>query len=246
MYQNYLFDLYGTLIDIRTDETSRNFFKKYAKWLRSRGYAFEWKLFYQLYSSIERRQRAAAAEEGRYLCPEIAIEPVFRMALAAKGYRASDETVARLCENFRRLSTVWMRLYPDARPCLEALRKAGRKVYLLSNAQRSYTWPELEATDLLAYFDGVLISSNEGCMKPDPAFFDICCERYGLEKKQCVMIGNDLQSDMAGAWAAGIDGFWINRGAVYRPQENAYYRYVSDQGSLMEVLSQTGVAWRED
>ena len=29
MYQNYIFDLYGTLIDIHTDETSKNFFKKY-------------------------------------------------------------------------------------------------------------------------------------------------------------------------------------------------------------------------
>lgn len=27
MYQNYIFDLYGTLIDIHTDETSKNFLK---------------------------------------------------------------------------------------------------------------------------------------------------------------------------------------------------------------------------
>ena len=30
MYENYIFDLYGTLIDIHTDESSKNFFKKYA------------------------------------------------------------------------------------------------------------------------------------------------------------------------------------------------------------------------
>ncbi len=50
MYQNYIFDLYGTLIDIRTDEYSKNFFKKYAKWLRKQGFHFEWKLFYRLYT----------------------------------------------------------------------------------------------------------------------------------------------------------------------------------------------------
>ena len=50
MYQNYIFDLYGTLVDIRTDERSRNFFKKYAKWLRRQGFHFEWKLFYTLYT----------------------------------------------------------------------------------------------------------------------------------------------------------------------------------------------------
>ena len=29
MYQNYIFDLYGTLLDIHTDEYSKNFYKKY-------------------------------------------------------------------------------------------------------------------------------------------------------------------------------------------------------------------------
>ena len=43
MYQNYIFDLYGTLVDIHTDEYSKNFFKKYAKWLRKQGFYFEWK-----------------------------------------------------------------------------------------------------------------------------------------------------------------------------------------------------------
>ena len=33
MYQNYIFDLYGTLIDIHTDEYSKNFYKKYAKYV---------------------------------------------------------------------------------------------------------------------------------------------------------------------------------------------------------------------
>ena len=46
MYENYIFDLYGTLIDIHTDESSKNFFKKYAKWLRKQGLYFDWKHFY--------------------------------------------------------------------------------------------------------------------------------------------------------------------------------------------------------
>lgn len=65
MYQNYIFDLYGTLIDIHTDEYSKNFFKKYAKWLRKQGFHFEWKLFYGLYTSTERayrRERRRAAD----------------------------------------------------------------------------------------------------------------------------------------------------------------------------------------
>ena len=78
-------------------------------------------------------------------------------------------------------------------------------------------------------------------MKPDADFYDILCERYHLDKKESVMIGNELRSDMAGAKAAGIDGFYLNRLAVFHEPEQVDYRYVSKNGSLMEVLIQTGV-----
>lgn len=241
MYQNYIFDLYGTLVDIHTDESGRNFFKKYAKWLRKQGFYFEWKQFYRLYTSSERAHREQAAQMGRYQKPEIRIEEVFQEVFAARGYELSDEQTVRLCEGFRRISLIYLRLFPDTLACLEGLRKAGKKIYLLSNAQRSFTWQELELTGLVPCFDGILISSDEGCMKPDPEFYQICCDRYQLDKAQSVMIGNELGSDMAGAKAAGIDGFYINRYPVFHEVADPPYRYVSARGSLLEVLSQTGI-----
>lgn len=241
MYQNYIFDLYGTLIDIRTDEYSKNFFKKYAKWLRKQGFAFEWKRFHKLYTSIEREYRERAAREGKYIKPEINIDGVFKDVFAANGYEISDGQAVFLGESFRRISWIHMSLFPDTLACLEGLKKAGKKIYLLSNAQRSFTWQELELTGLVPYFDGILISSDEKCMKPDPGFYNICCERYGLDKASCVMIGNELKSDMAGAKAAGIDGFYINRYPVLREKNEPDYKYISKNGSLLEVLSQTGV-----
>lgn len=240
-YKNYIFDLYGTLIDIHTDEYSKNFFKKYVKWLRKQGYAFEWKAFYRYYTVTERKYREKAAKESGHIKPEIRIDDVFRDVFAVNGYGLSDEEILYLCENFRRLSLIYMSLFPDTLACLDGLRKAGKKIYLLSNAQRSFTWQELEQTGLVPYFDGILISSDEGCMKPDPEFYRICCERYGLEKPQCIMIGNELGSDMAGACAAGIDGFYINRASVFHEETGHTYKYVSKQGSLMEVLTQTGI-----
>jgi len=242
LYQNYIFDLYGTLIDIHTDERSKNFFKKYAKWLRKQGFSFEWKKFYGLYTTIEQVHRDKAMQAGKYSRPEIQIEAVFHEVFAANGYEISEEQTAHLCEGFRRISLLYMCLFPDTLACLDGLKKAGKKIYLLSNAQRSFTWQELELTGLIPYFDGILISSDEGCMKPDPAFYNICCERYQLDKKQCIMIGNELNSDMAGAKAAEIDGFYINRCPVFHKEPEPVYRYVSVSGSLLEVLTQTGIA----
>lgn len=238
MYKNYIFDLYGTLIDIHTDEYSKNFFKKYVKWLRKQGYHFDWKIFHEWYVKIEKWHRNQPSSHTK---PEIQIEDVFREVFAGKGYVLSDEEVLYLCENFRKISLIYLSLFPDTLACLEGLKKAGKKIYLLSNAQRSFTWQELEQTGLVPYFDGILISSDEGCMKPDPDFYDILCDRYGLKKEESVMIGNELKSDMAGAKAAGIDGFYINRYPIFKKEETPAYKYVSETGSLMEVLTQTGV-----
>lgn len=242
MYQNYIFDLYGTLIAIHTDEYSKDFFRKYAKWLRRQGYVFAWKDFYHLYTWTGHQYREKALHDGQYSNPEIQVEDVIRDVLAIKGYHVSDEELLYLCENFRKISLIYMYLYPDTFACLNGLKKAGKKLYLLSNAQRSFTWQELESTGLIPYFDGILISSDEGCMKPDPQFYEICCKRYQLEKAQSVMIGNEMGSDMAGAKAAGIDGFYISRAAVFHEEKEPIYRYVSKNGSLMEVLIQTNIA----
>ncbi len=240
-YKNYIFDLYGTLIDIHTDERSKNFFKKYAKWLRSQGFAFEWKKFYKMYTTTEQKYRKQAAGEGRYKNPEIKIDKVFYEIFAQRGYKLSNEDITALCEDFRNISIIYLSLFPDTIECLESLKKAGKKIYLLSNAQRSFTWQELVNTGLVPYFDGILISSDEGCMKPDPSFYDICCERFGLEKSESIMIGNELKSDIAGAKAAGIDAFYINRSPVFHEDSTYGYKYVSKKGSLIEVLSQTGI-----
>lgn len=93
----------------------------------------------------------------------------------------------------------------------------------------------------MPYFDGIVISSDEGCMKPDLEFFNICCERYELNKSQSIMIGNELKSDIAGAKAAGIDSFYINRTPVFHEEEAPLYQYLSENGSLLEVLTQTGI-----
>lgn len=240
MYDNYLFDLYGTLIDIRTDEHSKNFFKKYAKWLRRHGFSFTWKKFRRLYLSFEKQYRENALKAGIYRNPEIDIRDVFRDILTVSGYPGVDETcINRLCKSFRNISRIRMRLFPDTLFCLNTLRKADKKIYLLSNAQRSFTWQELEQTGLLSCFDGILISSDEGCMKPDPAFYDLCCERYHLDKSRCIMIGNEQNSDMKGARDAGIDGFYINRSPVFHGEKEPVYKYVSKSGSLEEVLIQT-------
>lgn len=86
-----------------------------------------------------------------------------------------------------------------------------KKVYLLSNAQRIFTEYEMNYLDITKYFDDILISSDYGTKKPDIRFFKQLIEKYHLDEKKTLMIGNDVRCDINGAKEAGLDTFTFIR-----------------------------------
>lgn len=63
---------------------------------------------------------------------------------------------------------------------------------------------------LLAYTDNVFISEELGCIKPLPAFFEAALNTLSASADECLMIGDSLSSDIAGANAVGMDSCWFN------------------------------------
>lgn len=59
-------------------------------------------------------------------------------------------------------------------------------------------------------FARIFVSEELGCIKPLPAFFKQILKRTHISKKYCLMIGDSLRSDIAGAKSVGIVGCWYN------------------------------------
>lgn len=225
IYQDYIFDLYGTLVDIRTDEEQRMLWDKMRLLYGGHGAVYtaeELRLLYKkLVSEKEEkaghkaRTRNHMADERLYAhesYPEIPIGDVFRELYMTRGIVPSEELVLYTGQLFRILSTRHIRLYEGARELLRQLRERGRGVYLLSNAQRIFTEQELRYLQIEDCFDGILISSDYGVKKPDERFFRILLEKYRIAPESALMIGNDLDSDIAGAKTVGLDTFYIHSG----------------------------------
>ena len=196
---NFIFDLYGTLIDIKTDEQDR------APWNAACDFLGEDKENWQ-----EVRREYLALCKARVICAEQEIQllDVFRNLLISHGKDADD--AGELAWQFRRASTHKIRLFDGVREMLCALRQAGAGVYLLSNAQSCFTLPELEALELLPLFDGVIISSDVGVKKPSKKIFDIALDRFSLRADECVYVGNDMRDDILGATGAGLKTVYIH------------------------------------
>ena len=208
MYKNYIFDLYGTLVDIHTDEEKKEVWEKLGLFY---GYYRAHYLPRELKAAYKRLADCRDDMSDSYeVYPEIQIENVFRNLFVAKGIHPDEALVFRVGQFFRVLTTDYIRLYEGVTEMLEKLKTKGKKIYLLSNAQRVFTEYELYMLDITKYFDGILISSDYGVKKPDPHFFEILLRKYQLNSKECIMIGNDVKSDIAGAEKAGIDSYYIH------------------------------------
>ena len=233
MYRNFIFDLYGTLIDINTDEHCRKTWTKYAGWLRTEGIYYDWRYLRHIFEKKCRFGMEARKASGEYRYPEDDRFHVYADICRAKRPDYTDEQVYHAGEVFRDCSVSYMRLYPNTIKVLEGVRAAGRNIFLLSNAQRMYTWQEMVRTGITEYFDDIFISSDFGCMKPDPVFWKMLIEKHNLDISECVMIGNDSFSDISGADAVGMDAAYVR---TLSDDDMPHCKYVFEDGDISHIL----------
>ena len=206
MYKNYIFDLYGTLVDINTNEWNIGLWKKMAEFYAFYGAVYKPSELKEAYEDLCRKEE----KKLKYDYPEIKVEKVFKKLFKLKGVSMDQKTCIIAGQFFRIISTKYIKLYDGVTEMLSLLKEKDKKIYLLSNAQYIFTKYEMDALGLTGWFDGILISSEESCRKPSQAFYDRLFERYGLKKEESVMIGNDWITDIRGAKEYGLATVYIH------------------------------------
>ncbi len=227
MYQNVIFDLYGTLADIRTNEDSPYLWRKMSDIYSALGAVYsarELKLEYKrlVEVAVERAaEKLIQCDTWMRMCVDGTLETakkhaepeitgVFAQLFKQKGIPCDRNQARFTAVTFRTLSRMRLGLYDGVIELLEHLKIDGKGVYLLSNAQSDFTRPELDKLGIIPYFDGILISSEEGVKKPSPLFYQRLLEKFDLDPSTCIMIGNDEHSDIAGARAVGMDCLYLH------------------------------------
>jgi HAD superfamily hydrolase (TIGR01549 family) len=96
--------------------------------------------------------------------------------------------------------------YPDALPCLAALRRSGLRVGAVGNTLT-------DAEDLLReHVDLVGSSARWGVEKPTPAFFERIVAECGVSSDAIAYVGDRVDNDVEPALAAGMVAVHIRRG----------------------------------
>lgn len=219
-YTDIVFDLYGTLVDIHTEENDL-VWEKTALFFGYYGASYTGSSLKAEFAKSMARREAEAGQS--YECyPDIPFEKVMAELFELRGVtQGADVLGVQAAQLFRICATEFIRLYPNVMDALELLRRKGLRLWLLSNAQQVFTAYELRHLGLGQQLDGILLSSDFGCRKPDPNFYRALFDKYGLRPERCLMVGNDRQTDIAGAKSLGMATLYMHTQLTPQDQKKA-------------------------
>ena len=219
-YTDLIFDLYGTLVDIHTDENEL-VWDKTALYFRYYGVDYTGPALKSDYESVV-SSHSSVLGQAYEMYPDLPFDKLLADLFRAKGVtERADELGLNAAQVFRIAATEYIRLYKGVPEALEKLRRSGFRLWLLSNAQRAFTAYELKALGLDDQFSGIYLSSDYECRKPDRRFFQALICQQQLNPDKCLMIGNDRDTDIAGAKAAGLSTLYMHTNLTPAEQDAA-------------------------
>ncbi len=190
--------------------------------------------------SFRRRVRLTIAMQetiGNHYTEEELQKAMKASALAGNSYfRGAMKQIG--LSPFAPYDCIGEKLYPEAKPVLEALSKRYR-LGIIAN-QPLGTEKRLIGFGIREYFSVILSSAEEGMEKPEPAFFLRALERAACAPGEALMVGDRPDNDIKPAKALGMRTIRITQGLggimpVFDETMQAEAT-VSNLGELLDLL----------
>ena len=202
------FDLYGTLatFDPPREVIQANAAAQFGLALSPEGVDRGYHLADQLMS----RQNATApvrnmspAEQGQFFAR------FEQLVLEGAGHSVDLETAAAVWQRVR-TQRYKLALFDDVVPALGRIRNSGFVTGLISNVHSSGR-ALADSMGLTGHIDFAVTSGDAGAEKPHPAIFRAALSRAGVTPAEAVHVGDQIESDIDGAQAAGIAPILMDR-----------------------------------
>lgn len=149
-----------------------------------------------------------------------------------------------LCRAWQRLKEVrdalpryWLP-FDNVRAVLNDLRRRNLRLGVITNWDPSAR-SLLECHDLAAFFEQIVVSSEEGCEKPDPRIFELAARRAGVSPAECLYVGDNYYVDAVGARRAGMDALIVNRFGSFGIEEITDQTIIPDVSHVIDWLDAT-------
>lgn len=136
-----------------------------------------------------------------------------RMRLALLDFKIADEPLAEaLSRRFLEVLPTRKLLFPYAVETLEYLKGKSYKMHLITNGFDEVQHHKITSSNIKHYFEEVFTSERCNSLKPNKEMFDFALDATGANINESIMLGDDLEADIIGAYKAGLDQVYINHG----------------------------------
>ena len=117
----------------------------------------------------------------------------------------NDPTIEKELRNtFKQVTRLVTRL-DYAVPWICNLKEKGYRVFIISNFSERARQDCADALDFLPMVDGAILSYEDKIIKPNPAIYQLLCNRYQINASECVFI-DDLPRNVEAAKKEGMQG----------------------------------------
>lgn len=157
----------------------------------------------------------------------------FQIVLSKLGVPKEKIPYRDLAEAYLEITPRKGYLVPYTLEVLEYL-KDKYPLHIITNGFADVQDIKLDSSGLSSYFDWVVTSANAGYKKPDKRIFDFALEKTRSQAQDCLMIGDNLETDILGARLSGIDHVFFN------PKKNTHTEDIQIEidclSQLMNIL----------
>lgn len=199
-YKILLFDLDDTLLDFCANETD-----SLSKLFSQYGYTFSDELF-QVYNSVN-KQLWADYENGNIVLEDVLnsrfSETMLRLGKVVDGIEWENqyrELLGNGCQRMEGALEVCQNL------------SVSHRLFVITNGITKTQIKRLKQSGLFEFFEDIFDSQSIGHQKPSKEFFTYVISHIkDFNRKEALIIGDSLNSDIKGGILSGIDTCWINK-----------------------------------
>lgn len=233
MKKALFFDLYGTLIDIKTDEHDPLIYSVLSQYLSYHAVKIAPDELENAYFEAIKWHFQQSKEEH----PEVDVYEIFHDIMREYGdTRISKATVTDTALLFRSLARKHFVLFPSLIETLTRLKEHYRMA-IISDAQWVFAEPEIKMLGLDKFFKPKILSSRFGFKKPDVRLFNRAMRRLRVKPEDSVYIGDNPQKDLLGSKRAGMRFILFSLDSK-RYNNNQPDGFFKDYSELERVISE--------
>lgn len=205
MYQHIFFDLDHTLWDFETNSknTMRQLYDRYE--LKMRG-VNDFEAFYTVFKS-HNNKLWSRFRKGYIKRDEMRWKRMWHTLL---DFNIPHTKIAN------ELSIAYLEILPTQKAVMPFAKEAVAhcaskyKLHIITNGFEFTQRQKLHHCGLSAFFDQIITSEKSNSIKPQKEIFEFAQQITNAEKKHCLMIGDALEIDIAGAMNAEWDTIFFN------------------------------------